>query len=157
MSMIGELKFFLGLQIKQTRNEIYIHQTKYVKELLKRFNMDNAKEMKTPMHPTIYHGLDKKVDGTQYIAMIGSLIYLTMFRLDIMFSFCLCARLKKGKSIYLLLKTFSDILLELLTLAYALRDGKISNSQVIVMLTTLEISLKGRAQEEIVTSLVETW
>ena len=46
MSMMRELIFFLGLQIKQTSKGIYIHQTKYVKELLKKFNMDNAKEMK---------------------------------------------------------------------------------------------------------------
>ena len=44
MSMMGELKFFLGLQIKQASKGIYIHQTKYVKELLKKFNMENAKE-----------------------------------------------------------------------------------------------------------------
>jgi len=56
--MTGELKFFLGLQIKQTHNDIYIHQTKYVKELLKKFNMNDEKEMKTPMHPTTYLGLE---------------------------------------------------------------------------------------------------
>ena len=43
MSMMGEMKFFLGLQIKQTPQGIYIHQTKYVKELLKKFNMSDAK------------------------------------------------------------------------------------------------------------------
>ena len=84
MSMMRELKFFLGLQIKQTPNGIYIHQTKYVKKLLKKFNMNHAKEVKTPMHPTTYLGLDEvstKVDETQYRAMIGSLLYLT--RLDL--------------------------------------------------------------------------
>ena len=45
MSMMGKLKFFLGLQIKQTNEGIYIHQTKYVKELLKKFKMDDAKPM----------------------------------------------------------------------------------------------------------------
>ena len=53
MSMMGELKFFLGLQIKKIDEGIYIHQTKYVKELLKKFKMDDAKPMKTLMHPTI--------------------------------------------------------------------------------------------------------
>ena len=48
MSMMGELKLFLGLQIKQTNNGIYIHQTKYVKELLKKFKLENAKEKKAP-------------------------------------------------------------------------------------------------------------
>ena len=50
MSMMGELKFFLGLQVKQEKEGIYIHQQKYTKELLKKFNMENAKPMKTPMH-----------------------------------------------------------------------------------------------------------
>jgi len=54
--MTGELKFIPGLQIKQTSNGIYIHQTKYVKKLLKKFNMKNTKEMKTSMHPITYLG-----------------------------------------------------------------------------------------------------
>ena len=53
VSMMREMKFFLGLQIKQTNNVIYIHQTKYVKELLKKFKLEDAKEMKTHMHPTM--------------------------------------------------------------------------------------------------------
>ena len=50
MSMMGELKFFLGLQIKQDNKSIYIHQQNYTKELLKKFKMEDAKPMKTPMH-----------------------------------------------------------------------------------------------------------
>ena len=90
---MGELKFFLGLQIKKRTKAIYIHQTKYVKELLKEFNINDVKEMNTPMHPTIYLGLDEEsmqVDGTQNRAMIRSLLYLTASRPDIMFSACLC-------------------------------------------------------------------
>ena len=52
MSMMGELKFFLGLQIKQQKDGILIHQEKYAKDLLKRFNMDKAKSISTPMHPS---------------------------------------------------------------------------------------------------------
>ncbi len=52
MSMMGELKFFLGIQINQNKNGTYIHQTKYTKELLKKFNMEDNKPMSTPMHPT---------------------------------------------------------------------------------------------------------
>ena len=48
MSMMGELNFFLGLQIKQTKNGIFISQAKYCKEFLKRFGMENAKQMATP-------------------------------------------------------------------------------------------------------------
>ena len=50
MSMMGELKFFMGLQVTQEKEGIYIHQQKYTKELLKKFKMENAKPMKTPMH-----------------------------------------------------------------------------------------------------------
>ena len=81
-----------------------IHQTKYVKELLKKFNMDNAKEMKSPMHPTTDHGLDeesKKVDGILYIAMIGSLLYLSMSKPNIILVCALVQDFRKnqGKSI----------------------------------------------------------
>ncbi|KAL2327521.1 hypothetical protein Fmac_020948 [Flemingia macrophylla] len=95
MSMMGELKFFLGLQILQSDEGIKIHQTKYIKELLKKFKMDDAKEMKTPMHPSSALALDEdspNVDQTQYRAMIGSLLYLTASRPDIMFSVYVCAR-----------------------------------------------------------------
>ena len=97
--MMGELKFFLGLQINLIPHQgIYIHQTKYVKELLKKFNMGDAKEMRIVMHSTTYLGLNEesmKVDGTQYRAMIGSLLYLTMSRPDIMFNVCLYAKFQK--------------------------------------------------------------
>ena len=95
MSLMGELKFFLGLQVKQTLDEIYIHQTKYTNELLKKFKLDDCKTMSTPMHPSSTLRLDdkdKKVDEKVYRGMIGSLLYLTASRPDIMFSVCLCAR-----------------------------------------------------------------
>ena len=62
---------------------------------MKKFNLSDTQEMKTPTHPTMYIGLDKepkKVDNTQYRAMIGSILYLTTSRPDIMFSVCLCVR-----------------------------------------------------------------
>ena len=95
MSMMGELNFFLGLQIKQTTNGIFINQSKYCKELLKRFGMDNAKEIATPMSTACYLDKDeggKSVDIKKYRGMIGSLLYLSASRPDIMFSVCLCAR-----------------------------------------------------------------
>ncbi|RZB41524.1 Retrovirus-related Pol polyprotein from transposon TNT 1-94 [Glycine soja] len=69
ISMMGELKFFLGLQIKKTNEGIYIHQTIYVKELLKKFKMDNAKPMNASMHPTIVLGLDE--DSKQNQPQVG--------------------------------------------------------------------------------------
>src|SRR3954463_9010233 len=95
MSMMGELKYFLGIQINQTSDGTYVHQTKYVKELLKKFNLSESKEAKTPMHSTCVLGKDevsKKVDQKLYRGMIGFLLYLTASKPDILFSVCLCAR-----------------------------------------------------------------
>jgi len=95
MSMMGELKFFLGLQIKQHKDGIFICQEKYIKDLLKKYKMNEAKIMTTPMHPS--SNLDKDENGKdfpekEYRGMIGSLLYLTASRLDIVFGVGLCAR-----------------------------------------------------------------
>ncbi|KAH9779609.1 hypothetical protein KPL71_007757 [Citrus sinensis] len=95
MSMMGELKYFLGLQIKQNEEGIFINQAKYVKDVLKRFGYDNGTAKSTPMSTTIKLNKDEKgkeVDIKTYRGMIGSLLYLTASRPDIMFSVCLCAR-----------------------------------------------------------------
>ena len=84
MSMMGELKLFLGLQIKQTSNGIMIHQQKYVKELLKRFGMESAKPIDTPISPSTRLEMDDgspSVEDKYYRGMIGSLLYLTASRL----------------------------------------------------------------------------
>ena len=92
---MGELNFFLGLQIKQSDHGIFIHQAKYVNDILTRFNLLDATVAKTPI--PVNHGLEpasdeENVDAHLYRAMIGSLMYLTASRPDIMFSVCLCAR-----------------------------------------------------------------
>jgi len=95
MSMMGELNFFLGLHIKQTSNGTLIHQQKYIKELFKKFGMDSSKPIDTPISPSTKLVLD---DGSPsageklYRGMIGSLLYLTASRPDIIFSVVLCAR-----------------------------------------------------------------
>jgi hypothetical protein len=94
MSSMGEINFFLGLQIKQTKDGIFINQSKYVKDLIRRFGMENAKEIGTPMSPSTKLDKDEKgksVDVKLYRGMIGSLFYLTASKPDIMFSVCLCA------------------------------------------------------------------
>jgi len=99
MSMMGELTFFLGLQIKQSPKGIFICQTKYTKELIKKFGMEDAKAIGTPMSPTTVLDEDsngKLVDETMYRRMIGSLLYLTASRPDIMFSVCKCARFQSA-------------------------------------------------------------
>ena len=94
MSMMGELSYFLGLQVKQTDDGIFINQSKYTKNLLKRFNMLDSSSASTPMATTTkldQHQGDE-VDVTSYRGMIGSLLYLTTSRPDIMYATCLCAR-----------------------------------------------------------------
>jgi hypothetical protein len=95
MSMIGELKYFLGFQIKQLEEDTFICQTKYIQDILKKFGMKNAKPIKTPMRTNGYLDLDtggKSVDQKVYRSMIGSLLYLCASRPDIMLSVCMCAR-----------------------------------------------------------------
>jgi hypothetical protein len=105
MSMMGVLTFFLGFQVKQAKEEIFISQTKYTREILKKFGMDNAKPIKTPMHTNGHLDLDlgnTSVDQKVYHFMIGSLLYLCASRPDIMLSVCMCARFQAApKDCYL--------------------------------------------------------
>ncbi|XP_021732729.1 uncharacterized protein LOC110699548 [Chenopodium quinoa] len=99
MSIMGELNFFLGLQIKQIAEGIMIHQQKYFKELLKKYNRENTKTNHTPMGTATRLDEDpqgKSVDQTTYRGMIGSLLYLTASRPDIAFSIGLCARFQSN-------------------------------------------------------------
>ena len=92
---MGELTFFLGFQIKQLKNGTFISQTKYTKDMLKKFNMEDAKSIKTPMSTQGHLDLNedgKAVDQKVYRSMIGSLLYLCAFRPDIMLSVCMRAR-----------------------------------------------------------------
>ncbi|KAI4312864.1 hypothetical protein MLD38_037654 [Melastoma candidum] len=95
MSMVGELTFFLGLQIRQTSKGTFIHQEKYTKQLLKKYELTNSKHLSTPMSTNAIVEQDesgKDADPSLYRSMIGSLLYLTASRPDILFSVCLCAR-----------------------------------------------------------------
>ncbi|GJR97016.1 retrovirus-related pol polyprotein from transposon TNT 1-94 [Tanacetum coccineum] len=99
MSMMGELNFFLGLQIKQMEDGIFFNQSKYIKEMLKKFGLEDSKPMKTPMSSDTKLTKDEEcesVDSTKYRGMIGSLLYLMSSRPDIMFSVCLCARFQEA-------------------------------------------------------------
>jgi hypothetical protein len=95
MSMMGELKFFLGFQIKQMKEETFLCQTKYVKDMLKRFDIVVSKPIKTPVALNGHIDLNeegKSVDQKVFRSMISSLLYLCASRPDIMLSVCMCAR-----------------------------------------------------------------
>jgi hypothetical protein len=95
MSMMGELKFFLGFQIKQLKDDTFISQTKYTNDMLKKFDMNNAKPIKTPMPSNGHIDLNEEgkcIDQKVYRSMIGSMLYLCASRPDIMLGLCMCAR-----------------------------------------------------------------
>ena len=76
MSMFGEIKFFVELQIQQNQNGIYITQSKYIKEILKKFGMEDSRLVVTPMstrHNLSKNDDSKEVDKTTYRSMIGKL------------------------------------------------------------------------------------
>ncbi|GKA23847.1 putative ribonuclease H-like domain-containing protein [Tanacetum coccineum] len=95
MSSIGELTFFLGLQVTQKNDRIFISQDKYVDEILKKFGFSTVKTTSTHMEtskPLMKDENAEDVDVHLYRSMIGSLMYLTSSRPDIMFVVCACAR-----------------------------------------------------------------
>jgi hypothetical protein len=86
MSMIRELTFFLGIQVKQTKQGTFIHQAKYTKDLMKKFNMAELKPLSTPMSTATTLDPDKNgeaMDQREYRSMIDSLLYLTVTQPDI--------------------------------------------------------------------------
>ncbi|GJS10909.1 putative ribonuclease H-like domain-containing protein [Tanacetum coccineum] len=95
MSSMGELTFFLGLQVKQQPDGIFISQDKYVADILKKFDFCSIKTATTPIEsnkPLVKDEDGVEVDVHEYRSMIGSLMYLTTSRPDIMFAVCACAR-----------------------------------------------------------------
>jgi hypothetical protein len=95
MSMIEELTFFLGIQVKQLKQGTFVHQAKYTKDLMKKFNIAELKPLSTLMSTATSLGPDEDgeaVDRREYMSMVGSLLYLTATRPDIQFVVGLCAR-----------------------------------------------------------------
>jgi hypothetical protein len=87
MSLLGELSFFLGIQICQRNQGFFISQTKYIREMLKRFGMEDCKPVITPMRTSFKLSKDddsKSTDQRQYMSMIGILLYVTTSRPDVM-------------------------------------------------------------------------
>ncbi|WJX83726.1 hypothetical protein P8452_66368 [Trifolium repens] len=95
MSLVGELTYFLGLQIKQMEDTMFISQSKYARNIVKKFGMDNATHKRTPAPTHLKLTKDEKgisVDQSLYRSMIGSLLYLTASRPGITYVVGECAR-----------------------------------------------------------------
>ncbi|GKA23381.1 retrovirus-related pol polyprotein from transposon TNT 1-94 [Tanacetum coccineum] len=97
MSMMGQMSFFLGLQVSQSPGGIFINQAKYALETLKKYGMDLSDPVDTPMVDRlklvkIQGDWDSPVDQTRFRGMVGSLMYLTASRLDLVFAVYMCAR-----------------------------------------------------------------
>ena len=106
MSMIRELTHFLCLQIRQQESGIFLSQSKYTKNLVKKFGLESASSIRTPMSPNvklIVHFLGKSVDSSLYRSMIDSFLYLTANRLDISYIVGMCTRYQENpKEFYMI-------------------------------------------------------
>nr|GFC95282.1 uncharacterized mitochondrial protein AtMg00810-like [Tanacetum cinerariifolium] len=95
MSMMGEMTFFLGLQVNQSPCGIFLNQSKYVLEIMNKYGMESCDPVGTLMEIKDKLDLDQNgtlVDATKYRSMIGALMYLTSSRPDIVYATCLCAQ-----------------------------------------------------------------
>ena len=95
ISIIGKLTHFLRLQICKKDSGIFLSQSKYAKNLVKKFGLESASSVRTPMSPNVKLIIDllgKSVDPSLYRSMIGSLLYLTASRPDISYSVGVCAK-----------------------------------------------------------------
>ena len=89
MSLVGELTYFLGLQVKQMEDTIFISQSKYAKNIVKKFGVDTGSHKRTRASTQLKLSKDDNgvvVDQSMYRSMIGSLLYLTASRPDIIFA-----------------------------------------------------------------------
>ncbi|CAM8993619.1 unnamed protein product [Rhodiola kirilowii] len=106
MSMVGEMNYFQGLQVIHKDDGIFISQSKYTKNLIKKFDLEKASHKRTPAATHLKITKDDagtKVDRTMYRSMIGSLLYLTASRPNITYAVQVCARYQADpKESYLL-------------------------------------------------------
>nr|GEU76694.1 retrovirus-related Pol polyprotein from transposon TNT 1-94 [Tanacetum cinerariifolium] len=94
MSLMGQMSFFLGLQVSQNPRGIFINQSKFAFEILKKYGFDNSTPIDTPMskRPKLNKDRGKLIDPTRFHGMVGYLMYLSASRPDIVFAVCMCAR-----------------------------------------------------------------
>ncbi|CAJ2660326.1 unnamed protein product [Trifolium pratense] len=95
MSDLGKMKYFLGVEVCQTDDGIFIHQMKYASEILSKFGMENCNAVSSPIVPgckLMKNETGKASDEKRYKQIVGSLMYLLATRPDLAFSVCLVAR-----------------------------------------------------------------
>jgi hypothetical protein len=131
MSMMGELKYFIGFEIKQVRQGTFINQAKYKQDMLKRLDVKGANGIGTPMHLKCQLTLDetgKSVDHMLYCSIIGSLLYLCASHPDIVLSVAMCARYQANpkESHLMAVKRIFRYLVDTPTLSYGTERTRIS-------------------------------
>ena len=102
MSMVGELTYFLRLQVNQTDSRIYINQAKFARNLVKRFGLEKLTHAKTPMATNAKltnDPSDESIDVTLYISMISCLLYLIASRPNIASSIDVCFRFQSNPKV----------------------------------------------------------
>ncbi|GKA34539.1 retrovirus-related pol polyprotein from transposon TNT 1-94 [Tanacetum coccineum] len=111
MSMMGQMSFFLGLQVSQNPRGIFINQSKYALEILKKYGFDSSAPINTPMaeRPKLDEDRGGKLtDPIHFRRMVGSLMYLSASRPDIVFAVCMCARLSRHQEKYVRIRSISQ-------------------------------------------------
>ena len=131
MSLLGELTFFLGLQVHQTADGIFLSEEKYLKQILKKYGMEDWKPVSTPMIigcNLSSHDESPAVNQPEYISMIGILLYLIGTRPDIIMQLGLLddSKLIQKSLTFRLSKEYSNIYKELKTLDYGIQRMLIS-------------------------------
>nr|GEU72732.1 retrovirus-related Pol polyprotein from transposon TNT 1-94 [Tanacetum cinerariifolium] len=149
MSMMGEMTFFLGLQVNQSPCGIFINQSIYVLKILKKYGMESCDPVGTPMEIRDKLDLDQNgtpVDATKYRSMIGALMYLMSSRPDIVHATCLCAwsRLSQPRNTSRRLKGSFVISEELLTWVFSIRRILVLNSPDFQMLIIRDVKIPSR-------------
>ncbi|XP_059629760.1 uncharacterized mitochondrial protein AtMg00810-like [Cornus florida] len=134
MSIVGELSFFLVLQVKQFDDGIFISQSKYANELVKKFGLKDSKHMQTFISTSSKLDRDSdpnKVDPSLYRSLIGSLLYLATSRPYISFSIGVCGRYQANPIEQHVLAVKCIIRYVSSTLNYGLHYSSISNSKIV--------------------------
>ncbi|KAD3642335.1 hypothetical protein E3N88_31559 [Mikania micrantha] len=153
MTDLGKMKYFLGVEVIQNEKGIQMNQMKYAREVLKRFNMWESNGVKNPIVPgTLLTkvGDEIKVDETMYKSLVGSLMYLTVTRPDLMYAVCYISRFMsdpRGEHLQLAKRILSDY-------ARSVEDRK-STSGYVCILSKAAISWSSRKQEIVTLSSTE--